>query len=236
VLNPTRKNKNIGTAKQGHGKNNKLRIPKGFPGKEFYEHLPNAEIVKRKVHDRELVFYIEPTLDGFQHCCSVDDICYLLEQVPEDDVDGIDLFLFRQPKRKERILSSVWGRLIYWATLGKKMDAQGTAICLEAQEPPKKLLWTRKQSPYYVRELERLKGDGHKVRETKRHFVIEGEIEAIRSTQLRSTLHEIGHYVDFMRSFESKVAEKHFETKPWQEKEDFAHRYADTMLKKLGLR
>ena len=47
--------------------------------------------------------------------------------VPGDAFELIDMIVFRQPTRKQIRLSSVWGRLLYWATIGRRT---GTAIYL----------------------------------------------------------------------------------------------------------
>ncbi|MDJ0797430.1 MAG: hypothetical protein QNJ51_11470 [Calothrix sp. MO_167.B12] len=48
-----------------------------------------------------------------------------------------------------------------------------------------------------VKELERLREDGHRTATDKRHYLISSTLDSIRNTQLYRTLHhEIGHYVD----------------------------------------
>jgi len=133
---------------------------------------------------------------------------------------GINLFIYRQPKKKEELFSSCWGRLVYWANFGKY---SGPAIIFECQDLTKELKWKSSQTPFIKKELSRLEDDGHKVIYGKRHIEIVQNLESIRSTQLfRTLLHEFGHYHDPNSSDRS-----------FQEREDYAHRYASDLQKKL---
>jgi hypothetical protein len=88
-------------------------------------------------------------------------------------------------------------------------------------------------------ELERLRADGHMITRQRHRFRIESELASVRNTQLyRTLLHEIGHWVDWLEKvirpalhelgFESeeRLKEAYFR-RPAQERESFAHKYAD---------
>ena len=63
--NPTRRNKNIGTKKAGHGSNNKMVIPKRFrDSRAFWEQLNVYISTTRMVNEHEIIFFIEPTNDS----------------------------------------------------------------------------------------------------------------------------------------------------------------------------
>ncbi|MEM6884393.1 MAG: hypothetical protein AAF571_05120, partial [Verrucomicrobiota bacterium] len=112
--NPTRRNRNIGTAKQGYGKSNQLAIPQPKDiERSYYETLTDPVIHKIKVHKTYIPVVVERSKEGFYHSCSPDDIELILNHIPQDDLMGLGLIVFRQPKNKEQILSPVWGRLIY---------------------------------------------------------------------------------------------------------------------------
>jgi len=60
MYNPTRRNRNIGTAKQGHGSNNKLTIPSPcVVSKDFYERLGSYEKVERLINGHAFLFIMK---------------------------------------------------------------------------------------------------------------------------------------------------------------------------------
>src|SRR5262245_48084195 len=231
-----KRNRNIGTSKHGHGRDNRLVIPRGIhDDRIFWSKLIDPVAVPRSVGGCRLTFLVEPTFPNFLHACTVDDICYVLGGVPQEHLREIELILLRQPKRKEVILSPVWGRFIYYADTG---EYSGTAICLEAQNPQDDFLWGKSLSPEDQVELQQLTDDGHTVTKNKRGSIIQRTPESIRSTQLyRTLLHELGHCVDWLThclkpvcmaddDAERERIEKAFAGKPSREKEAFANRYA----------
>jgi hypothetical protein len=132
--NPTRRNKNIGTSKSGYGKDNRLVIPDRYSDiSAFWERLNNPVGVEKTIKkNKKITFIVEPTIKGFFHSCTVDDVIKILNHFPGEDIDDIELIIFRQPKKKERVLSPVWGRLAYWSDINKY---SGTGVYLEAQCP-----------------------------------------------------------------------------------------------------
>lgn len=231
--NPSRRNRNIGTAKQGHGADNEFDIPESWhQPRAFFERLPGARLHAFSIHGTKRVALVEPPAEGNFYGCTVDDLARLLAQLPEQDLEGLDLFLFRQPTRKQKIMRSVWGRFIYYTSSVKH---HGPAICFEAQqlEP---LEWSTSITPEDRRELDRLRADGHDISVGKRAITITMSPSSFRATTLyRTALHEIGHYVDWWRSAlrvqgsdqEKEDAERAFSSKSPAMKEDFAHRYAE---------
>lgn len=241
--NPTRRNRNIGTSKQGHGRNNRMIIP--WPAssmKCFYERLGNYRKIVKQVGDNAFTFVVETPRTHSFHACSIADVIRILENVPHDDIDDLDLIVFRQPKRKEEILSPVWGRLIYSYEFENKTKA---AVILEAVNSEKRLRWPRNLSVDNQKEMARLMEDGHPFQETRRYFETGFAPAATRNTQLYRTLpHEIGHYVHYLNTVErpgrgdgnfDKWKKRHdkFWSIPASEKERFAHDYAETLRRKL---
>ena len=226
--NNTRRNRNIGTAKQGHGQNNKLDIPThvSYPNsKVYFEDLKNYRSIGRIVKGYLITFLIEETRGDCVHACTVDDITHVLQNVPAADLEYLPLIILRQPKRKEEIINPAWGRYIYYAEIDEHC---GSAISLEAIDLSKPVRWSKSLSPDSQAELERLKTDGHSVETTKRQHLVSSTLESVRATQLyRTLLHELGHHVDRMRN------EDVFETKTSKDKEMFAHRYADDLRENL---
>ena len=237
--NPTRRNRNIGTKHAGYGQDNKLVIPWAWAeDRIFYERLVDPVVVEIQVGSVSKHVIIEPTIKGFIHACTVDDIQRLLELIPVEHINDITAFVLRQPKRKEQILSSVWGRLIYSSDL---CGFSGPTVYLEAQNFEQPLKWSKSLTPEQARELERLREDGHVVVTDKRQHIINCTLDTIRNTQLYRTLpHEIGHYVDYLTKVEEpskdnfdlwSVLNKKYHSRPSQERESFAHRYADEFRK-----
>ncbi|MGD1847907.1 MAG: hypothetical protein ACFB10_21135 [Salibacteraceae bacterium] len=240
---PTRRNRNIGTSKQGHGQHNALSIPQPADTlQSFYERLDNYEKESRTINGHEFVFVTEATRTTSKHACTIDDIEQIIRHIPAHDYGELQLVVLRQPKRKEEILSSVWGRLIYsYAFEGDYFPA----IIIEAIDYSKSLKWTKKLSPDDRKELECLQKDGHPIQEGKRHYTAEHQLENVRNTQLYRTLpHEFGHYVHYLEAvkrpgtedeaFEAwEAREAAYFQLPTAEKEKFAHQYADDIIQAL---
>ena len=169
--NPTRRNRNIGTAKQGYGANNRLVI--SWPAvvfKSFKERLTNYTKDFRTINGNRFEFVIEQTREDSFHSCTVNDCAELLRHIPPTDYGRLNLVIFRQPKRKEEILNPVWGRLIY------SYEFEGDyrpAVIIESINSNKILKWPKSQTPDGQKELERLKNDGHKIVTTKREHQIQ---------------------------------------------------------------
>ncbi len=208
----------------------------------YYERLSRYQKTSAVINGHEFVFIVEATRSGAAHACSVEDIKRLLTLIPAEDYGKLKLIVLRQPKRKEEVLSGVWGRLIYSYELEGRFYP---AVVLEAVNYSRALKWAKSLSVDDQQELARLRADGHAFRETGNSFVAELEPEAVRNTQLyRTLLHEFGHYVHYCRVVDHPgCADEDYETRerrweayhklPWAEKESFAHRYADDLRWKL---
>ncbi len=234
----TRRNRNIGTPKQGRGKDNRHGVP--WPDdRHFAERLVDPVLVTRETPGEPTRFFVEPTLRDFVHACTIDDVVHLLRMVPGEDLVGLRVFVLRQPTRRQDALSPAWGRLRYASALG---DDSGPAIFLEAQVPGRRLRWPKRLDRDDAKELERLRADGHAVESDRRRHVLHPTLASIRSTVLFRTIpHEIGHYVDYRRKVLAPAAagasrpelEDRFWSRPRDERESFAHRYADELRERL---
>lgn len=230
---PTRRNKNIGTKKAGHGRNNKMVIPKRFrDSRAFWEQLNDYIATTRIVNENEIKFFIEPTINNYKYHCTIDDIAYLLTFVPYEDVGILDLIVFRQPKNKEQILSPVWGRVDFCMDIGKEFY---TAIIIEAVDISKPIYWDKSLSPSQMIELERLRQHGHHITQDRRGYEIYSSSNSVRNTQLYRTLfHEIGHWVQWQNTvLIPDGSAENYNKIPISEREMYAHRYADKLLDKL---
>lgn len=227
MYNPTRRNRNIGTEKQGHGQDNRMVIPESWhEAYIFYEKLRNPVRVNRTILNRDITFLVEPPLKDFKHSCTVDDICKMLEHIPADDWDMLDIIVLRQPTRKQKIMSPVWGRLSYYY---ETKNCSGVAVLLEAQSTSQTLKWDKSLSPTGQRELESLKRDGHEIRIEKKNITIASTLNSCRNTQLFRTLpHEIGHYAHYLETEENR-----YRSIPQNEKEAAADRYVEELATQL---
>jgi len=242
MRNPTRRNRNIGTSNQGHGSDNKLSIPThAYESKDFYERIGKYEKIRRIINGHAFVFVVETTRKSCVHACSVMDVERIIENISATDYGDLKWIIFRQPKRKEQILSLVWGRLIYSYEFEDNYD---TAIILEAVDCTKKISWNKSQTPDDQREFERLKNDGHRFVENRKNFSCDVDLEYVRNTQLyRTLLHEFGHYVHY-KQIAGKIKDDE-SVDEWEkrinmyaqilkhEKERYAHNYADKIRQKL---
>jgi hypothetical protein len=239
----TRRNRNIGTSKQGHGKDNELTIPQpALILKSFYERLDNYKKIPKTIKGHDFLFVVEQTRDSSEYACSINDITRVIENIPTKDYGDLKLIVLRQPKRKEETLSPVWGRLIYSYEFENDYFP---AIIIEAMDFERKFKWTKKLSVESQRELERLREDGHKIIDDKRNFVADYELENVRATQLyRTLIHEFGHFAHYL-DFVERPGTNDEEYEEWEkrydlyfklsksEKEKFAHKYADSLKHKL---
>lgn len=119
------------------------------------------------VHRWPITFVVEKTRADSYHACTVDDIAHLLEYIAPTDLEGIELIVLRQPKRKEEILNPLWGRVGYYVKIGKH---RGRAIFIEAVNLTKPMRWSKSLIPDFEIELERLRKDGHQITTTKSSY------------------------------------------------------------------
>ncbi|MFZ6875902.1 hypothetical protein ACO0LF_27850 [Undibacterium sp. Di27W] len=222
--NPTRRNKNLGTKAHGHGNDNRMVVPEAW-GEYFLEKLGSHVLVKRQIKGHEMLFFVQPTRSAYFYPCSIDDICKVLAHCPDEAIAAFDFIVLRQPTRKQGILQPVWGRAEYTYDIRKQ---RGGAVIIEAQMTDS-YTWTKSANPERVRELNRLRQDGHHIEMTRRGVQITHTVQSLRNTILyRTLLHEIGHHVDFNRS---TLEEWRGKTKAT--KEDYAHRYATELYASL---
>lgn len=238
-LNPTRRNRNIGTSKQGYGQDNSLVIPKRSDGRYWLDSIGDCQIEGHVIASRTVRFIVEQNAFGCVHPCSVQDVVWMLKALPHSDWAGLDTIVFKQPTRKQLILSPVWGRLLYFsevATAKGQRLASGPAIFLDAIEPDKTIKWSTSLDPDDSKELERLIEDGHQVQRSGRKFNITVSSRSARNTQLyRTLLHEVGHWFDWLSKVEEPASrgedwerlEQSYLSRSKTEREAFAHRYAD---------
>jgi len=223
AYNPGRRNRNCGTAKHGRGQNNKLVVPDHWPhtGRAFYEEISPCVKIVRAIGAQKVTFLVQRVQSGWFHPCTVEDICVVLRHLPPEDIEKIHFIVLRQPTRKQRILSPVWGRAKFSFAPDFKAS-RGAAVILEAQclQPFK---WEKAMTPDRRREFERLQQDGHLMVGSNHHFfILRPDAVSLRRTLLyRTLLHEIGHCVDDHNHDPSGWA-----SRSSLQKEDFAHRYA----------
>ncbi|MFD2262257.1 hypothetical protein ACFSM5_05110 [Lacibacterium aquatile] len=246
VFRPTRRNRNIGTARQGHGQNNRLTIPERWQTSNWSTELSGCQQITHTLSGRAIHFFIEPLRPGFQHACTIADVCVILGLLPAEDWEGLNNVIFRQPTRKQTILTPTWGQLRYDATISLTYGtelAEGPTVIFQATQGRTTLKWGKSLGPEASLELQRLEEDGHRVERTARFTLIHTTVASVRATQLYRTLpHEIGHWVDYQQKVlrpEAEPGGNFFDlqdlyfARPQSEREAFAHRYADAKRAQL---
>jgi len=100
--NPVRRNRNMGTARRGHGENNQMVIPESWHrSQRFWENLGACVAVRRLIGAKIQVFLVEPPQVNWFYPCSIDDMAKLLAHFPAEDLLSFDFIVLRQPTRKQ---------------------------------------------------------------------------------------------------------------------------------------
>ena len=238
---PTRRNRNIGTAKQGHGRDNRANIPRRWreAAVRWRRDHPHS-LTYRDVWGRVMPFVVEHTRADCVHACTVDDVARVLNLLPKRHInnyrgiDGLQGIVLRQPTRKEATLRPVWARLGYGVDVGGVI---GPVVFLEAQALPLEFRWGKSLDAAGRRERELLVSAADAVRHTRRGDELHFELEGVRRVQLFHSLpHEVGHWADMYERVERPALDdverwevlwdRYFQ-RPVSEREEFAHRYAE---------
>jgi len=200
---------------------------------------------RRFVCGIDMTFIVEDLRDDCLHPCTIDDVVAVLELVPASDWAGIGTIVFRQPSRKQALLDPAWGRLRYAgevSTARERIVATGPMILLDAIEANRVVDWPTGLVPDDQDELERLRSEGHGIERMGNRYRIHVSRDSARRTQLfRTLLHEIGHWFDWLEKVETPAMRgedfgtltEHYFARPKAEREAFAHRYADDMIRRL---
>ncbi|MDI1450919.1 hypothetical protein [Polyangium sp. 6x1] len=236
--NATRRNRNIGTPKAGHGQKNCLVIPSRWGDGPSWAQIRSYRTVRRDVHGRPLHFVVQRPRRGFLHPCTVDDVVTVLSALPKEVLEapegyGLAGVILRQPSRKQVILDRCWGRLAWHLELG---PVQGPAIYLDAQPVPLRLRRSLRLDVEQEAELGRLREEADEVHSDKRAHHLTFGLEGLRRVLLyRTLLHELGHLVDFWdrvvrpELLGGDLLELHdaYDSQPEREREEVAHRFAE---------
>ncbi len=172
---------------------------------------------------------IEDTRPGFTYGRVPDAALPVLQKLAEAGFVLPDLLVFRQPTEKQISQLPVWGRMQFWAELSVQghPGPQGSALMIDAQRVGSEFSWPRKLTLADQEELARLSDDGHQVSKERRGYQICLTEEGIGNTLFRRTLlHELGHWVDYLRHSGQKDDGETFFQRPSREREAFAHRFA----------
>jgi hypothetical protein len=233
MRNPIKRNKNIGTSKQGHGQENRMVIPEPlYDQKIFWSRLGKHRAFDIEIQGKTYSFLVEETLRNHAHACTVEDLIKMIHFLPPSHLEGLKYIVLRQPKRKEQILNPVWGRLIYFY---EYKENHAPAIILEAIDYSSNLIRDRKMRIEEQEEFERLVNDGHNFQSKRRKYVAAFDMDKVRNTQLyRTFLHEAGHYYHYLQfANEGEEGLENYEKLSLAEKEKFAHTYTEQRSQQL---
>ena len=205
-------------------------------------------MVTKNCGGRDFPIFVEETRHDCVHACTVADVATVLNFIPAGDYANLAAVVLRQPKRKEEILHPVWGRMVYYANVGRPQGGStaGPIVILEAVTPDRNWWRGKSMGPADAAEIDRLAADGHQISPTRSRIKIQSSLESTRATQLYRTLpHEIGHLVDYAtkapkanelngHTLDQQIElEEKFWQRPSQEREAFAHRYADEFRSRM---
>ncbi|MCA9555321.1 MAG: hypothetical protein KC933_35135 [Myxococcales bacterium] len=205
----------------------------------FWERLPDCRTLSYELRGEAFTAFVQPPRPGFVYPCTPDDVFHLLSLLPAPDIHDLRAVIFRQPTKKQVILSSVWGRLGYSTDVG---PYHGPAIVIEAMPLGRSVRWPRSLTLDDQRELARLEEDGHRITQDKRGFLLAPSSTSLRNGVLfRTVLHEVGHWVDYLEKVERPGGEAEnfdeledrYRSRPAREREEFAHAYAERMARQL---
>lgn len=237
---PGRRNRILVYDYLGYSQENRFTIPSHHKqSKSFPEHLSKYKKHHYRINGHEFCFIVEECRNDCFHACTVSDVVKMLKHIPRTDYGDLKYIIFRQPKRKEQILSPVWGRFIYAYEFENHV---APAIIIEAINTTQKLRWSKRMKVEDQKEFFRLLEDGHEFIEDKRYFTANYDLEKSRNTQLyRTFLHELGHYTHYRveveliskNEVELKKLDNVFQSLSRNEKEKFANRYADALYDEL---
>ena len=239
---PTRRNRNIGTSKQGHRRQSRFGVPDPLHAddsdRRFYERVGEHVVTRRDLRGSEIVFIVERVTGDCVHACTPDDVIEVLSKLPADLAPGLEPLkgiVLRQPTRKQESLRPVWGRLAYHAEVGDEL--RGPAIFLDAYRPFESYGFPRKMDLELQGEFERAEMLLGPPTLARRGHVFPMGFQGLRRWLLYHTLlHEVGHWVDYLRNVMLPVRRGEGE---WNElwdryhergreaKEAFAHRFSD---------
>jgi hypothetical protein len=144
----------------------------------------------------EVTLVEEHTTNGYEHALSLADLQAFLAAMPSDDLVGLSAIILHQPSRRDDAMHPRWAA--YFPEFHEDGIA-GPAIVLEAIDCSTPIRWSTSLNPDDQRELALLEKEGHGIERTPRQFLISLDRTAVRNTQRRSFLHELGHHVDFMK-------------------------------------
>jgi hypothetical protein len=178
--------------------------------------VPRVEY--RNISGKPFKFIVESLGRQYVYLCSVDDVANILRAEPQCDSEGLELFVFHQPKMGEKA-GCCWGR---YAAEYPYQGEYRRAVILDAVENRPQLSSVKLADRTAEQEAECLREDGHKVVLLSGRYFISSSQEAIRRTQLyRGVYHLIYHHIEMTRGIREEP-----------DRERAANRYAREMKQK----
>lgn len=231
--NPLRRNRKIGVARPSKGRDNRMVVPLGRLFERGYD------TVHADIEGQQITVITERLPDGFMHGVNADEVLSMLNLIPAADRGGLRMFILKYPTRKELVLDACWGRMQYAVTID---GYEGPAVLLYASDL-KPFRLNTSLNPRHLRELQRLRDDGHDVREEKRRIIVAPSAASLHTHILyRTLLHEVGHWQHYLQKVERPAAGNEaqcerlwhaFTTIPEHDCEDYADRYAQELRARL---
>jgi hypothetical protein len=174
---------------------------------------------QRDVNGRLFTFLVECLNENYTNLCTADEVADILRAVPRDDLEGLDLLVFRQPKDGEEQRSCCW---VAYSPEFLYNGRHRPALMLDAVDDTGRQVSIRPADRENEQEVECLREEGHRVADVGVRYIVTGTGEAIRKTQLyRTVFHLVYHHIEFYRGITAEL-----------DRERLANQYARRIKKK----
>lgn len=183
------------------------------------EYVERFREERREINGRLFTFLVECLKRHFAYLCTIDEVAEVLRAVPSDDLEGLDLFVFRQPGGGAEYRKCCWGA---YAEAYPYRDAVKPAVLLDAVDDSAQMVAVMPLNRANGQIVECLREEGHRVADVGDRYIVTSTKESVRRTQLyRTVFHLVRHHVDYFRGIRDEL-----------DRENRANKYAREMKRK----
>lgn len=150
---------------------------------------PRVEV--RAINGRPLLFIIECLRQQYRYLATINEVASILQAIPPDDMEGLELFAFHQPSPGEEAGCC-------WSAYSRQFSFEGKpkrAIVLYAIDGREQHITVKQADRAAAEEAECLREDGHRVVLLGNRYIIASSQDAIRMSQLyRGIYHQLYYH------------------------------------------
>lgn len=167
------------------------------------ENIERVHEEHRDINGRLFTFLVECLKRHFVYLCTIDEVADILRAVPQADIEGLELCVFRQPEEGEEPRNCCWGAYTpEFQYHGRRVPA----VMLDAVDETGQLVSMRAVDRINEQEIECLREEGHRVADVGVRYIVTSTKEAIRKTQLyRTVFHLVYHHIEFFRGIKAEL-------------------------------